>query len=219
MIALVYAGPDWLLLDKPINIGMHCDSTTEGLIVQASRQFAQPLWPVHRLDKATSGLLLVATDARAAARLSALFAERRIEKRYLAQSHSKPHKKQGWVKGDMAKSRQGSWKLLRSQHNPAITRFFSQTVTTESDTLRQFLLLPTTGKTHQLRVALKSLSAAIDGDKRYGGKESDRLYLHAYALRFEDQGHTYQFVHPPTTGSDWQSLPAEWRDPWPQEIE
>ncbi|MBE0484087.1 MAG: TIGR01621 family pseudouridine synthase [Bacterioplanes sp.] len=213
-ISLLYTGPDWLLLEKPNGIGMHCDHGNDGFMVAASRQFAMRLWPVHRLDKDTSGLILVATTASAAARLSALFAERRIEKYYLAQSHYKPNKKQGWIKGDMTKTRNGCWKLQRSQEQPAITRFISQTTLSENGTIRQFLLAPKTGKTHQLRVALKSMAAPIDGDTRYGGQLSDRLYLHAYALRFTDQSHTYEFVHPPTVGVHWHILPSEWQEPW-----
>lgn len=215
-INLIHRGPDWLLLDKPMDIGMHCDQGAVGFIVLASQQFSIPLWPVHRLDKATSGLLLVATNAVAAARLSALFAERRIEKYYLAQSHHKPSKKQGWIKGDMAKTRNGSWKLLRSVEKPAITRFISHSCIGPDPAIRQFLLAPKTGKTHQLRVAMKSLGAPIDGDTRYGGQPCDRLYLHAYALRFTDQEQNYEFVHPPAAGNLWQPLPHDWQEPWQQ---
>ncbi len=49
---------------------------------------------------------------------------------------------------------------------------------------RAFLVKPFTGKTHQVRVALKSVSAAILGDELYQGTAADRLYLHAYALYF-----------------------------------
>ena len=88
------------------------------------------LYPVHRLDKVTSGLVLLARDTEANRELSMAFAERKVEKAYLAISDQKPLKKQGWVKGDMIKGRRGAWMLTRSQDNPAVTRFVSQPLET-----------------------------------------------------------------------------------------
>jgi len=87
-------------------------------------------------------------------------------------------------------ARNGSWKLLRSVENPAVTQFFSFGLTPG---LRLYLLKPHTGKTHQLRVALKSLGVPLLGDTRYGADKSDRAYLHAWQLAFELDGKSYQF--------------------------
>ncbi|WP_430462788.1 TIGR01621 family pseudouridine synthase [Thalassolituus sp. LLYu03] len=209
-IPVVADHPDWLAVYKPEGIGMHSESGEAGLVVLVAGQQDRPLWPVHRLDKVTSGLLLLAKNAEAAARLSALFAEHRIEKVYLAQAQGKPLKKQGWIKGDMEKSRNGSYKLARSQSNPAITRFVSHF--DECAGKRLYLLRPFTGKTHQLRVALKSLGCPIEGDERYG-QASDRTYLHALALRWTDDDGEHRLIAPPTTGV-WGDLPDEWQDPW-----
>ena len=200
---------DWLAINKPAGIGMHSEESA-GLVVLASAQLNQPLWPVHRLDKVTSGILLLAKNKTAAARLSALFAEHKVQKYYLARSAQKPKKKQGWIKGDMAKSRNGSWKLLRSQNNPAITRFLSSF--NPELNCRLFLLMPKTGRTHQLRVAMKSLSSPIDGDQRYAGNDADRTYLHAYAIRFEDNGKTNALLCPPDVGN-WGELEKSWLTP------
>ncbi len=207
---------DWLAIHKPAGIGMHSEDGEAGLVVLAEQQFACPLWPVHRLDKVTSGIILLAKNANAAARLSALFAEHKIQKYYLAQSAQKPKKKQGWVKGDMNKGRNGSWLLQRSNHNPAVTRFISHY--DEQQQKRLFLLKPLTGRTHQLRVALKSLGAAIDGDDRYGGERADRTYLHAFMLCFRDEvsGADPQDIVLtclPQHG-DWAALPDQWLTPW-----
>jgi len=201
----------WLALYKPEGINMHSEDGEAGIVVLASEQLGMPLYPVHRLDKVTSGLLLLAKDSATAARLSALFAEHNIQKYYLAQSSGKPSKKQGWVKGDMAKGRNGSWLLKRSMENPAITRFISS----YDDTLKQrlFLLMPKTGKTHQLRVALKSLGCPIEGDSRYAGKATDRTYLHAYALHWQDDDGVHQITALAKTGT-WAQLPVGWDNPW-----
>lgn len=214
-LPLVASGHDWIAINKPAGIGMHSEDGESGLVVLAEALFQRPLWPVHRLDKVTSGLLLLATSASGAARLSALFAAHRIQKFYRAQSLSRPHKKQGWIKGDMGKGRNGSWLLLRTQNNPAITRFIS--AYDDTSQRRTFLLQPLTGRTHQLRVALKSLGSPIEGDRRYGGAAAARTFLHACALSWQDEqpdGH-----HQPVTlvcqpqDPGWADIPDLWQDP------
>lgn len=216
IIPILASTPDWLAILKPEGIGMHQDSAADGtpvagIVTLLQQQQAEELWPVHRLDKVTSGVLLLARNAEAAARLSQLFADHRIQKYYVARASSRPKKKQGWVRGDMEKTRNGSWRLAHSQNNPAITRFDSCYDAEQQK--RLFLLRPFTGKTHQLRVALRSLGAPIDGDERYKGESADRTYLHAMALCFEDQGQLHRIVQLPVSG-DWGHIPAEWHQPW-----
>ena len=146
-----------------------------------------------------------------------LFEAHQVEKYYLAISDSKPTKKQGLIKGDMAKSRRGMFKLLRSMDNPAITQFFSYPVANKQ---RLYLLKPHSGKTHQLRVALSSIGAPILGDPLYNTNSlADRGYLHAYALRFNYLEMLYEFVLAPNEGEFYltttlQNKLAEIEQPW-----
>jgi tRNA pseudouridine32 synthase/23S rRNA pseudouridine746 synthase len=140
---------------------------------------------------------LLAKSATACAALAQRFAERRVEKLYVALSDRRPLKKQGSVRGDMERARNGAWRLARSTENPARTEFSSRSL---RPGLRLFVLHPATGKTHQLRVALKSIGAPILGDARYGGSSADRGYLHACGLRFEHAGTSFQFGRLPTAG-------------------
>ncbi|WP_445399184.1 TIGR01621 family pseudouridine synthase [Zobellella sp. An-6] len=169
------------VINKPAGLGMHQEGDSPGLVRRLSEALGEPLYPVHRLDKMTTGALLLARTPDANRELSRQFAERSTRKLYLALSDRRPSKKQGLIRGDMEKARGGSWKLCRTQLNPAITRFYS---TPLAEGLRAFLLQPYTGKTHQLRVALKSLGSPILGDERYGGSPADRGYLHAWQLAF-----------------------------------
>jgi tRNA pseudouridine32 synthase/23S rRNA pseudouridine746 synthase len=163
----------------------------------------------------TSGLLILAKNIESNQVLSKMFEQRKVTKYYLAFSNQKPKKKQGLIKGDMAKSRGGSWKLLKSKDNPAVTQFFSFGISLSAANaikgLRLYLLKPKTGKTHQLRVALKSLGAPILGDERYFPKSEkekkedsiwhvDRGYLHAWRLIFVYQGETFDISDLPQTG-------------------
>ncbi|MFO6422296.1 TIGR01621 family pseudouridine synthase [Motilimonas sp. KMU-193] len=185
MFELIADEPDFVVINKQAGCNFHSEQGEAGLVVTVEQTLGLKLYSVHRLDKLTSGILLLAKSPQAAAELSELFAQRKVDKFYLALSNTKPNKKQGLIKGDMVKSRRGSWKLTKTQHNPAITHFFSFNV---REGLRLFVLKPLTGKTHQLRVALKSIGAPIAGDLRYGQQACDRGYLHAYQLSFSYQG-------------------------------
>ena len=102
----------------------------------------------------------------------------------------------------MQKARDGAWKLCQSHENPAKTRFIS--IGCEPH-LRLFVLYPETGKTHQLRVAMKSLGSPILGDPLYGKKEeiADRVYLHAIRLEFVYQKQRIQVCALPLEGEYW----------------
>jgi tRNA pseudouridine32 synthase/23S rRNA pseudouridine746 synthase len=82
--------------------------------------------------------------------------------------------------------------LARTSADPAITRFVSAAVPGRRPGLRAFLLRPETGRTHQLRVAVKSLGSPVLGDERYGQADRARLeargYLHCAAMRFRTLG-------------------------------
>ncbi|WP_417356218.1 TIGR01621 family pseudouridine synthase [Gallaecimonas pentaromativorans] len=184
MFELIYDCPRFVIVNKTQAASFHAEQGP-GFFVEVESTLGCKLWPVHRLDKVTTGLVLFAKDSDAAAELGRLFEARQINKCYLALSDKKPGKKQGLIKGDMTKARRGAWRLLRTQANPAITRFDS---TALGDGRRLYRLWPQTGKTHQLRVAMKSLGAPILGDDLYGGSAFERVCLHAYALSFEAFG-------------------------------
>ncbi len=147
------------------------------------------LYPVHRLDRITSGLLVFARGRENANLLGNEFRHGRVRKIYVALSDRSPKKKQGKIVGDMERGRGGAWILTREQKNPAITRFISFSLPGRRPGLRLYILQPKTGRTHQLRVALKSLGAPVLGDGLYArydlARAEDRAYLHAAAIRFQ----------------------------------
>jgi len=193
----------FIIVNKPADIGFHQEKEQLGFFQLVKNQLAvEELFPVHRLDKMTSGLLILALKKDIAQQFQQLFEQKNVEKYYLAISDKKPLKKQGLIKGDMEKSRRGMWKLTRKMHNPAITQFYSYSITQGK---RLFIAKPHTGKTHQIRVALASLGSAILGDGYYSKSNADRGYLHAYALRFTLNNQHFNYQLPPEYGDEFTS--------------
>lgn len=203
-LPICYQHRDFIIINKPAGISVHKDDAEVGLTESVAKQLkVEQVWLVHRLDKITSGLLILALNKEAAVTFYHLFEQHKIQKTYWALSDHKPKKKQGRIVGDMEKSRNGAWKLCHSKINPAITQFVSHAI---EPSLRHFILQPKTGKTHQLRVAMKSLGSPILGDKLYSGSEADRVYLHAYQLVFEYQNERICVQALPTSGHFWQKI-------------
>lgn len=216
---LIFANDRFVVALKGAGVNFHSEEEA-GFVVQVSEQLGLPLFPVHRLDKMTSGLVILAKNSETAAQFGKMFENREVEKYYLAISMRKPKKKMGWIKGDMAGARRGDYKLLSTMSNPAVTQFVSCALRTHE---RFFLVKPHTGKTHQIRVALKSLGSPIAGDERYAhadeARKEERGYLHAYALRFRLNGEAFEFVLPPDEGErfvsgECRSQLETWDKPW-----
>ncbi len=212
MISVIFENDDFIIVSKPESEDFHDADEQVGFFNRVKETLAlDELYPIHRLDKVTSGLLLMAKTLAACQALNLGFENRTTRKLYLAIATRKPKKKQGLIKGDMERSRRGSWRLLRTSKNPAITRFLSSGL---GEGTRAYLLSPKTGKTHQLRVAMKSIGTPILGDSLYAGDAADRAYLHAFALQLTFNNTPYVFSCLPTTGKYFQHLlEHEWLAP------
>ena len=113
---IVDVQPGFVVIDKAAGVGFHQEADQPGLVSQVEAWLGESkLYPVHRLDRMTSGLLLLATSPAAAEQLNRQFRLGLVQKYYLALSDRKPKKKQGLISGDMDKGRRGSWRLLKSK--------------------------------------------------------------------------------------------------------
>jgi tRNA pseudouridine32 synthase/23S rRNA pseudouridine746 synthase len=150
---------------------------------------AQGRWPearlVHRLDRDTSGLILLARDAGTHRALSAAFAERRVHKTYLAWVAGVPLTRGGVIDLPMARvgTRPPRYGVVQADQGgkPALTRW---RLLRRGPRACLLLLQPLTGRSHQLRAHLAALGHPVLGDPIYGdGAAAERLQLHAAGLR------------------------------------
>jgi 23S rRNA pseudouridine1911/1915/1917 synthase len=221
---IVHEDDEMLVVDKPACLTVHpghgCPAGTlvNGLLGRGVRlsSVGAPDRPgiVHRLDRGTSGLLVVAKTDAAHHALARAFAARAVRKRYVALVWGHPRPAAGAIEREIGRSRRDPTRMAvrstRGRRRGAIT------VYSTIESLRGFALLevePATGRTHQIRVHLESIHHPIVGDDRYGGRGwrgvqdplrrgalrgFDRLALHAagLALPHPATGRIVRFTSP-----------------------
>ena len=190
-------GRDWFMLNKPPGLAtqggtktvQHLDRLLDGL---ADENGQRPKL-VHRLDKDTSGVLLVARSARAAAHFTKAFAGRTARKVYWAIITGVPSAEEGMIDAPLAKQPgTGGEKMHVDEENglPARTRY--RLIDRAGNRAAWVELQPLTGRTHQLRAHMAAIGHPIVGDAKYGGADafltggiSRKLHLHARRLKVE----------------------------------
>ncbi|WP_317706564.1 23S rRNA pseudouridine(955/2504/2580) synthase RluC [Methylomarinovum caldicuralii] len=193
---IVYEDEDLLVLDKPAGMAVHGGSGLAGGVIEALRAVrpqARFLELVHRLDRDTSGCLLIAKRRSVLRALHAQLRSGRVEKRYLALLEGEWRGRFQRVDVPLRKFvLQGGERLVKAAEDgkPSQTLFrrleaFPQATLVEAELL--------TGRTHQIRVHAAWLGHPLAGDERYGDKAANRrwrrlglkrLFLHAWQVAF-----------------------------------
>jgi len=195
--AIVQETDRLLVLDKPAGIAVHGGSGISFGVIEALRALKpdEPLELVHRLDRDTSGCLLVARDSATLRTLHALLREGQCDKRYLVLLAGKwdlgqkridvPLRTDTRVGGERTVRADASGKPSISEFRPV--QFFGKTATLMEVALH-------TGRTHQIRVHATYAGHPVAGDEKYGDKAFNarmrelglaRMFLHAHSMSFE----------------------------------
>jgi RluA family pseudouridine synthase len=186
-LSIIREGEEWIAVDKPA--GMPTQPTRDReqrSLEELLRLRFREIWLVHRLDTPTSGVVLFARSAGAAATFSALFANGEIRKTYLA-----------ILEGEIAKEEVVNTPV---QGKRARTTFRPLRVD-EHTTLVEASI--ETGRTHQIRIHAQSIGHPVVGDRRYGsGGRAARLMLHAWKLEHDSFG---ILEAPPPTSFSFES--------------
>lgn len=192
-LKIVFEDRSILVIDKDVGMVVHptADHPSGTLVnallhhLKSIPESGETLRPgiVHRLDKGTSGLLVVAKTQEALDFLKKQFKERRVIKKYLALVRGKIEPPVGTIETTIARHHKNRKKFTVSQEGKD-----SVTVYGVVDVLKELFSLvevePKTGRTHQIRVHLSSIGHPIVGDRLYGGKPAARMFLHASYLEF-----------------------------------
>jgi len=181
-----------IVLDKPAGLAVHPGSKTHESLEQYLGHFRfgfqrEPL-PVHRLDRDTSGCLLLARNPKAHKRFQRAFEDKKVTKSYLAVLAGVPEAEEGTVDMPLGKvsSAEAGWRMVRDEKGkPSVSHWRRLSV---RDGRALVLFSPETGRTHQLRVhAADGIGVPIAGDPVYGDGRGPML-LHARSIRVERDG-------------------------------
>ena len=182
------------IVDKPAGLVVHPGSSTRGptLVdllpeIVGGGDLERP-GIVHRLDRDTSGLMIVARHPQAHRRLSELVAERRLDRTYLALVEGRPRSRSGTIDAALGRDHRSPERRAVGGRAPRVARTHFRVVEVlPGATLLEVTL--ETGRTHQIRVHLASIGNPVAGDATYGHGRSERLgldrqFLHSHRLAF-----------------------------------
>ncbi len=184
--SIKFENNDFIVLDKWPQIATQGGSKINISIDHIIKNINSQYRLVHRLDKETSGLLLIAKNLNYAKKLSLLFKQKEITKYYIALCEGNPKNNYSQVKLEIKnkklkiKNTLTNYKLLNTNKG-----------------ISSILFNPQTGKTHQLRIVSKNLGCPIVGDQKYNihSKYSkEKLMLHAIAVKFEVNTKKFEFI-------------------------
>ncbi len=187
---LLYVDDEVAVFGKPSGLAVHrgWDASPVHAVTLARRRLGRRVFPVHRLDRATSGVILFAMSHEAAGALQAAFQRDEVDKTYLALVRGTPPV-EGIIDHPVPKTERGA-------RVPAVTRF------RRLATAGRYSLVeasPRTGRLHQIRRHLKHLSHPLVGDVRYGVGAINREFRTGYGLhRLALHASTIRFPHPGT---------------------
>lgn len=216
--AVVLEREEFLVLNKPPGLAVHGGSGLAFGAIDALRQArAEPgLELVHRLDRGTSGCLLVARNAGVCRAMQGLFRNREIRKFYNALLDGVWTEGNKTVDAPLLKNKEHAGErrvMVSADGQSAVSHFTCETQFKDSSFMRIEI---ETGRTHQIRVHAKHCGHAVIGDTRYGSNANNtaykrrglnRLYLHSESMQFQWQGDAIEVKAP--LGSDWQQAHQE----------
>ena len=197
---IIYQDDELLILNKPPGIavqgGTKIKKSIDTLLKSSFKSLKTRL--VHRLDKDTSGILIIALNRQIADHMSYLFREKEITKNYWALNVGKLKIGKGTINKEIKKKNSKTYYEALTEYNNYMKI---------NDNLNFIIFKPITGRNHQIRLHSKELGIPILGDKRYGNLEdSEKLHLHSRSI---------EFYHPNGNKMFFEAeLPKHMREKW-----
>ena len=191
---LIKENKNWFILNKPNKIAVQGGTGQNKNIDELLRLISNDCQfkLIHRLDKDTSGLLVIAKNLKTAKIFHEFFKNKKIIKLYLAVISPPPSKNEQYITSKIEKS---SFSNVRRMATSDVKGKFAKTymkILVKNSKYALALLYPITGRTHQLRVHMNYIGCSIIGDKKYKLNENFRdnenfLKLHSYVIKFPNE--------------------------------
>lgn len=186
---VIYKDKNIIVLNKPSGLAVQGGTNTtkhiDGLLEALKFENNEKPKLVHRIDKDTSGILLLARNRKYADILTKAFREHTLQKTYLALVRGCPDKFEGTI--NLALEKIGERMQVSKEGQKAVTEY--RVIDNAAKRYALVEAMPLTGRTHQIRAHLEAMGTPILGDSKYFGRErlrlkevADKLYLHAYKI-------------------------------------
>jgi 23S rRNA pseudouridine1911/1915/1917 synthase len=193
-LTIVYEDSDLLVIDKPAGLTVHpAPGHYTGTLVNAVLAHSPDITGgaaarpgvVHRLDKDTSGLIIIAKNERAHMKLAAQFKDRQVNKTYVTLVQGRLTPEEGLIEANIGRSPHDRRRMAVIDRGRTASTFYKVIRYIHHYTLLE--VRPKTGRTHQIRVHLAAIGFPVVGDATYGVKSPwlDRQFLHARKLGFK----------------------------------
>ena len=191
-LPILYQDDDVVVINKPVGVISHArgkywnEPSVASFVRQITGQEGERAGIVHRLDRATSGVMICAKNAETMSFLQKQFGTRNVKKRYLAivDGHLKPE--EAIIDMPIERNPKAPATFRVGSNGKASQTHYKVIGSSRAHDLLE--LAPVTGRTHQLRVHLKHFGHPIVGDPLYDGSSNDRLFLHALSLEITMPG-------------------------------
>jgi 23S rRNA pseudouridine1911/1915/1917 synthase len=213
-LPILYIDDNVIVINKPVGVLTHAKGalSEEFTVAEFFRQYTTVGLDtnrpgiIHRLDRDTSGVMIGARNQETATMLQKQFADRKTKKTYIAIVDGQPKEFEAKVELPIGRNPSAPSTFRVDAKGKAATTTYKVIDTNDTQSLIE--LKPLTGRTHQLRVHMQYLGIPISGDRVYGKKPADRLYLHARELEITiPQSERKIFTAP---------VPSEFKDRFPK---
>lgn len=211
-LEILFEDDDLIAVSKPAGLlSESSQGSEESLLAWVSGYIGKKALAYHRIDRATTGCMLLGKTARFNRQMAQLFAEKRIRKEYWAIVQGEWPKGTNKVDAPLAHAGGGRWQVSEGEAKASLTTF---RVLGQNLGFSWVAALPKTGRTHQIRLHCLHVGCPIVGDSVYGEAADSGLMLHARSVRFSHPGTGESLQIVAGVGDNWR----EWESAFPKAL-